>query len=144
MHLFTKVTFTKNSTLLTGVEEIESQIVHLWGFCNKTRTEKLKINHADDRKKGFFQWKLRNIVAALGLPAVPEKKPGEDIQCDFDAVGKSCMVAVEHFVMNNGNKIATIKNYIAETPEKQYQGTGIQAPQKPAPNQPLVDDAIPF
>lgn len=37
MHLFTKVTFTKNSTLLTGVEEIESQIVHLWGFCNKTR-----------------------------------------------------------------------------------------------------------
>ena len=138
------MTFTKNSTLLTGVEEIESQIVHLWGFCNKTRTEKLKINHADDRKKGFFQWKLRNIVAALGLPAVPEKKPGEDIQCDFDAVGKSCMVAVEHFVMNNGNKIATIKNYIAETPEKQYQGTGIQAPQKPAPNQPLVDDAIPF
>lgn len=41
MHLFTKVTFTKNSTLLTGVEEIESQIVHLWGFCNKTRQRPL-------------------------------------------------------------------------------------------------------
>ncbi len=50
MHLFTKVTFTKNSTLLTGVEEIESQIVHLWGFCNKTRylrasTDKQDLNH---------------------------------------------------------------------------------------------------
>jgi hypothetical protein len=125
-------------------DENNSLVEVKWKINGFTITEKLKINHADDRKKGFFQWKLRNIVAALGLPAVPEKKPGEDIQCDFDAVGKSCMVAVEHFVMNNGNKIATIKNYIAETPEKQYQGIGIQAPQKPAPTQPLVDDAIPF
>lgn len=125
-------------------DENNSLVEVKWKINGFTIIEKLKINHADDRKKGFFQSKFRNIVAALGLPAVPEKKPGEDIECDFDAIGRTCCVVVEHFVMNNGKKMATIKNYIAETPAKEYSGTGIQAPQKPAPTQPLIDDAIPF
>ena len=67
MHLFTKVTFTKNSTLLTVVEEIESQIVHLWGFCNKTRNSFqertltivswLIIAHFPLSRKQYDDWK---------------------------------------------------------------------------------------
>ena len=128
-------------------DPVEGDILHvIWKVEGFTITDKLKIASPEANKSGFAQWKLRNIAAALGLPPLPQKNPGEKLTYDVSLFeGKSCVVEVTHFVSSKGTNIPTIDRYIsrrAQTGENAQ--AAFKLPEKPESTAETLDDEIPF
>lgn len=118
----------------------ESVLHVIWNIEGTPLTDKFRIANEDRKKRGYAQYKLKKLVAALGLPEVPQVTEGARNEYGtFLLPGKSCVVEVKHF-QTNDKTYAYVDDYMALPPKKPL----VQLPEKPEPMGKMFNDDIPL
>lgn len=146
----------QHQATITGAKNIhdlyEGTILFIqWNVEGVTLTDKFKLNHPEDTKRGYAQGKLRRLAEALGVTPPQQKTPGENVNYDVSTfIGKTIHIVVNELPgKEEGKTIPYIDRYIRlpsqpGTPSQAAAQAGFVLPQSPVSTAEILDDEIPF
>jgi hypothetical protein len=151
-----KVEKGQHKATITGAKNIldlyEGTILYIqWNVDGVMLTDKFKLNHPEDTKRGYAQGKLKRLAEALGITPPQKRNPGENVNYDVSSfIGKTLYIVVNELPgKEGGSTIPYIDRYVRlpsepGTPLQAAAQTGFSLPQQPVPTSEMLDDEITF
>jgi hypothetical protein len=151
-----KVGRGQHKATITGAKNIldlyEGTILYIqWNVEGVILTDKFKLNHPEDTKRGYAQGKLKRLAEALGITPPQKRNPGENVNYDVSSfIGKTLYIVVNELPgKEEGKVIPYVDRYIRlpsqpGTPSQPLAQAGFSLPQTPVSTAEMLDDEITF